>query len=285
MVVMGPQKSVRPLLVTVELEREGEEKIALEYIHLTAKQTGTEESTFTNEEQPVPWKIRLVNNVKEKRIQFEYSFGIRGVNVKRALEALRFHQAVAEGGVLRIVHLDTGFELQNYSFPPGTSTAPDSHWLKLLETLVFIQQKTQVPITVPHRDLTDDDFRAIFETAQILKAGQITYKAVQLTVGIDKESAHKWLEAFEAGRPQPIRLESEMTEEIFDVTIPLGPAILRWNQVYITEENRSALKAAVADNAAEEPVHVHLTPSEGCKVQAEYTRWFQSGEFSGDERV
>jgi hypothetical protein len=70
-----------------------------------------EEATFDNIEQPVPWKITLVFNLKEQRMSFRYHMNAAGVNVRQVLEGFRFQEAMATGGVLKIQDLETGVEI------------------------------------------------------------------------------------------------------------------------------------------------------------------------------
>lgn len=277
MVALGTQRSIHPLLVKIEVENEDGEIATLEYIHLNAIQTGTEESTFTNDRQPVPWKIKLVHNVKEKQMHFSYTFSLSGVNVKLALDALHFQQALARGGVFRIEHLDTGFELQNQLLPPGVIEAPDSYWIELLKKVNFIQGKTQSPISIPDRDLNEEDLRAIHSTFHILSTGHATLKANKWTVGItDMKFAQEVLEAFESGKTLPIRLEDDISEEIFDVLIPLGRVILNCDRVHSTKEDLAALRAAISASEPGKTIEIRLTPYEGCLIQAEYPKWPKS---------
>ena len=275
---IGPKRLPHPLLVKVEVECEDGERIALEYIHLNSMKAGTEELTFANDQQLVPWKIQLVLNAKEKRMDFQYTVNLRGVNVKRALEALRFQQAIARGSGLRIEHLDTGFELVQVPIAAENYDAPDPRWMELVEKLAFIQKKAHIPITVPDREVTIEDARTIFETAEKLETGQATLKARDWTIGGNRQFAQLVLEAFESGKPLPIRLEVEEIEEIFGVTIPLGRVVLTCQQARITKEDLDALRAAIADAAPEETIHVRFRPFEGCPIQAEYPKWLPSGD-------
>jgi len=278
MLEIGPRRLPHPLLVKVEVECKDGEQVVLEYIHLNALQAGTEEITFANDQQPVPWKFQLVINIKKKQIDLQYRAHFTGVNVKRVLEALRFQQAMAKGGVFRMEHLDTGFEIVQMPIAPGVCEAPDSRWMELIEKLVFIQYKVHLPLAVPDREVTIEDARTIFETAQKLETGRATLKAEQWTIGVNREIAQRTLERFESGKPLPMRLQIEETQEIFGVTIPLGPVILTCEQTHITEEDRDALRAAIAAAGPGETVHIRFKPFDGCPIQAEYPNWLPLGD-------
>jgi hypothetical protein len=278
MLAIGPRRLPHPLLVKLEAECEDGERAALEYIHLNSMQAGMEEMTFANDQQPVPWKLQLVLNVKEKRMHFRYTANFMGVNVKRVLEALRFQQAMAKGGVFKMEHLDTGFELAKMPIAPGVLEVPDPHWIELVEKLVFIQSKVHIPLVIPDREVTIEDARRIFATAQKLETGQAKLGAEEWAIGVTRESAQTMLELFESGKPLPFRLAADETEEIFGVTIPLGPVILTCKEAYVAEEDLNALRAAIATTTLGETVPIRFKPFEGCPIQAEYPNWLPSGD-------
>lgn len=211
-------------------------------------------------------------------MHFRYTVNFMGVNVKRVVEALRFQQAMAKGGVFRMEHLDTGFELAQMPIIPGVLETPDSHWIELVEKLMFIQNKVHIPLAVPDRDVTIEDAKTIFETARKLETGRATLKAEQWTIGVDREAAQRALEAFEGSRPLPMRLQIEETQEIFGVTIPLGPVILTCEQAHITEEDLDALRAAIATAMPGETIHIRFKPFEGCPIQAQYPKGLPPGD-------
>lgn len=277
MLTIGPQYSSHPLLVKVEVECEDGEQATLEHVHLSAVQVGTEEITFANDQQPVPWKFQLLLKAKEKQMHIRYTVDFTGVNVNRVLEALRFQHAMAKGGVFRMEHLDTGFELAQMPITPGALEAPDSRWIELVEKLGFIQCKVHIPLAVPDRDVTIEDVRTIFEMARKLETGQATLKAEQWTIGVDREIAQRALDTFESIKPLPMRLQIEETQEIFGVTIPLGPVFLTCEQAHITQEDLDALRAAIAATGPGETVFIRFEPFEGCPIQAEYPKWLPSG--------
>jgi len=211
-------------------------------------------------------------------MRFRYTVDFTGVNVKRELEALRFQQAMAKGGVFRMEHLDTGFELAKMPIAPGVLEAPDPHWIELVEKLVFIQSKVHIPLVIPDREVTIEDARRIFAAAQKLETGQAKLGAEEWTIRVSRESAQAMLELSESGKPLPFRLEADETEEIFGVTIPLGPVILTCKEAYVAEEDLNALRAAIATTTPGETVPIRFKPFEGCPIQAEYPNWLPSGD-------
>lgn len=271
--------SPRPLLVKVLVETESGNRAALDYIHLTAVQSGTDEATFTNDHQPVPWKIKLLRNTKEKRVDLQYSPNLIGANVKRALDAVRFWQAVAEGGTLSIDHLDTGFELWQIAVPPGGFEAIEPHWVNLVEELAFIQQKTQTPLVIPDRDIDIAEIKGILSTAQKLRTGRATFKVEDWVLSLDRKGAQKILGAFEGEKPQSLGLEGEEVEEILDTSVLIGPGRFVCEQAYITEKDFEVLRSEVAAAGPRDFVSVRFTPFNECPIQAEYLNWLPS---SGD---
>lgn len=274
---LGSQRSHQTLLLKIVAEGDDGKVATLEYIHLEVMQAGTEEVTFANDRQPVPWKCQLVFNTKKKQFSFRYTVEFEAVYVKRALEAFQFQKIVSDGCVLKIEHLDTGFEMQKQKIPPGEITVPDPFWGELFEKLVFIQQKTQVPLILPNRELTDEDFRSIWIITEILKTGRGLFAPGVYTIETDMKTAQMVLETFEGGELMPVSFGGiEAPISVLDIPIPLGPTNLNFEQAYIAEETLSALRDTLSTAKPEDAIKIHFTSSEGSKVRAEFLNWVPS---------
>jgi hypothetical protein len=107
------------------------------------------------------------------RWDIRYSTKGEPPNVKRELDAIRFREAMAKGGTLRLEYADTGLGLPEINVAPGTFPTPDDRWKQLIEKLVLIQEKVRVPLAVPDmrdegsRKIAAEDMKAIFETRKL----------------------------------------------------------------------------------------------------------------------
>ena len=64
--IMGPAHNPKPLVIRIEITNNGGEQFTLEQVHLKVAQAGREEVTLTNDEQPMPIKVRLVQPRRNK---------------------------------------------------------------------------------------------------------------------------------------------------------------------------------------------------------------------------
>ncbi len=80
---------------------------------------------------------------------FNYTVNYRGLTAKRELDAMRFTDAMAKGGTLELIHIDTGFTFQTIKLPAGIVEAVESDLIKLVEKTALIQSKARVPIIIP----------------------------------------------------------------------------------------------------------------------------------------
>ncbi|WP_420641252.1 hypothetical protein [Candidatus Leptofilum sp.] len=276
-VSFGSQNSSRYLLVKVIADNHGEETAVFEYIHLKELHSGTHEITFSNNDQPVPWKISLAFNSEKNQFMLHYEASLHGTTPKRALEAIHFQQVLANGCTLTIEHLDTGFELQKQKISAGSTKEPDPFWVDLVEKLAFIQNKTRVPIIIPDDHLTDEDFKAIHIIFEGLKTGRllVSMKAYMIELS-DRGIAEKVLESFGKGESMPVNLSGiEISEMLFGIPIPLGVANIELEDVYIADEHLGILRETLK-NQEEENIRIVFSLSEGSNIKAEFLNWLPS---------
>ena len=69
----------------------------------------------------------------------------------------------------------------------------------MLERLVYIQAKTQLPISFPPRSVEHEEMKRIFEVAAILNNGQMI--ADNLSIDVDRELGEILLECFASNAP------------------------------------------------------------------------------------
>jgi hypothetical protein len=121
------------------------------------------------------------------------------VNVRQVLRGLRFHEAIAKGGILKISDLETGFRVYEAEVPNGVFQGPEAVLMRLVENLVFIQDKVHLPLRMPGPRFTREDFEGVAMLVQKLKTGEIPLS--DIGVDLDKESAIRMIEIFRDGSP------------------------------------------------------------------------------------
>ena len=273
-----PGKAVIP--VKIEIVCEDGERVSLDYIELKKLRGGTEEMTFGNEEQAVPWKTEMVLNYKEKRYQLQFDLDFVGMNVNQALSALRFSEAAAKGGDLRVTHLSTGLLLLQAKVDAGKHPRQEPHWAKTLERLTVIQSKTNTLLALPRKELTIEEVRHIYQIAHIVETGHATLNFNNWSDELDLNKAKTALKQFTEGQPLPVlwNYAEEQETKILGVDVPLGPLVISCERTVFTEEDMEALRTAVELTPPDGEITVRFTAFEDCPIEARYLDWLPAEE-------
>jgi hypothetical protein len=269
--------------LTLEMENEGGVRTPLTNTPFEITATDAGEMILNSEQQATPWSFLIKVNKATKQMSLRYTLKYPGLSIERALEGIRFNQALARGGDLRILgaHPVTGgtVQLVRGGLPSGTYPGPDARFIKMLEQLAFIQDKIGVFFTVPDRNVNPEDVRTVAATAQILETGRGQYKAEPWTSVSNVEQAKAALEMFEEGKPQPMALHFEdQVVVILGTHVPLGPVTFFCDQAYITKDDLETLRRELEASPPESSINIRFTPYEGGSVEARYINWLPEEE-------
>jgi hypothetical protein len=265
-----------PLLIKVEMVCDDGQNFVLEYIHLLLVQRGEDEALLNNEAQPVPWKVSVVMNKKERQFTFGLSMAFDGLNVKQVSQGLHFLDAMARGGSFRVKHFDTGLEIVRQRVIAGQFEAPWQQGMELVDSLVFIQEKTSTPISFINGPVDLEQAQAIFDTACELEKGYVDLKLQPTTITTKEfDFARLLAESKRICTPQPLTIQDPQPPEveIMGTKIPMGPVVYTWDKVYMTDEDLRDLRSRILSHAPSGAVDIRLTPAEGCSAKALYTKW------------
>lgn len=274
---IGPARTdVKVLLKFIVQGRNGE-AAPLDYLEFETVQVGTEEATLSNQQQPVPWKVKLIMNIATGRWNITFSFPEENLNVTQALQAVRLQRALSSGGQIKIINLITGFELPAVQFEP-MPIALDERWAKLLEELVFIQQKTAIPIRVPSRDIDREEAMQILMTAEILRTGKARLESKEWPVNSPVSKAKEAAAAFADESIHYITMKDQTGHvmNVLDTEIPLGPTVLSCDNVLMATEMLDQLKRDIED-AAHDGVVSYRLATRG-PVEARFLNWLPEDE-------
>ncbi len=238
-------------------------RASLDYVRLESTQVGTDEITFDNASQDVPWTWTIKFDHANRRSTFGCQLEFAGANVKPVLDLVRFTNALARGGELSLENLNTSVSV-DYRVPPNTCDQTNSRVIKLLESLVMIQSKTGVLFTVPVDAISAEDVRHIHHFARVCETGYSTFAPQPITSQSTPEQARQALEVFGGGRTSNLYFTGEAESvRLLDVEVPTGRFSAYCDQVYITPEDEAALRAILGTVAPDTLVNVRLTPQEG----------------------
>jgi hypothetical protein len=274
LVVQSPTPPIS-LDIKAEMNCEDGQQAILEYVHLKAVQVGRDEITFNNDEQSVPWKVTMVFNRKEGRINFSVKIEFNNLNVKQASQGLHFLEAMAKGGLFRMEQVATGLDVTQ-PVPSGVYQAPSKKRIELVDKLVFIQEKTRIIIPFINGPVTIDDARTILNTAEEIEQGLVAIEAQPTTITTRDINWATMIAAFpDISTPQPfhIKYPEGREVEIMGIKIPLGPVIYSWDKVYITEDDLNQLKSDIDNYEEGKTIDIRLTPAEGCLARMIYLEW------------
>lgn len=258
-----------------------------DYLELRVTQNGQDEITLTNDHHPAALKIRMVLKSCNQEAKQNYTVEIQGSNAYEVLRALRFHNALAAGGTLKILHWETGIPIGGQKIIPGESglKSISPFWMEILEKLNSIQQKIRVPIEMPGRNLTKEESQEILEIAAILREGRLELQPKDWTIGIEKRRVKEFFDNMPPGKPQPLCMEDDHVQcEILGVRIDMGKRVVRCAQAYISKAEAKRVHERVKHLKETESVTIKMKPFDKCPLVAEYPKWLAGPEQTMDPK-
>jgi hypothetical protein len=197
----------------------------LQYVDLRVVRQGTEEVTLSNEHQLTPLHFQLVLKHGVPSLNLTVHVLGPGNNVEQSRDVLRFLNAFAHGGTLRLHWLTAG-NSDEIRFASGLVKAPDSDYLTIVDKLCYIQQKTgqMLVLQYPNGTITGDDRQSIHELLSIFETGRVVYNDKTVTGYLPKVVLDDMVEVHLAGRKLEFWIQFEDSYvELLGVQIALGP--------------------------------------------------------------
>lgn len=279
-VTIGSVPADTSLLIKAKMKCADGTSVTLDYIHLRNVRRGDEEVALDNSHQALPWKFEMVLTRGGVNWNIKYSKKTDPPNARRELDAILFGEAMSKGGTLRMEYAETGLDLPEISVAPGIFPQPDARWKRIVEKLVLIQEKVQIPLPVPvPRDdgggtIDADDVRAIFETAQKLETGRTSLTLQSWETAVGPPLARKFIDLFENGEPISLSFSSEVeTVKLLGVEISLGPFVYTCQQTCMTEDDLRKLKERAAEAGPDDSIPVRFTPFNNAPMLIHYLNW------------
>lgn len=275
----------RPLTLTIpvllEVETSSGGSVSLPEIKFNVFESGPGELVYRSEEHKGAWQISIKAIPATMQLTLHCNFSYSGLNVGEALNNVRFMEALAAGGEFRILKADDRMVLGRARVGGGDFEPTNPRWIRVLEWLVFIQERAGVPINLPDHDLviTHEDAVNVFTVKRILETGRATATAEPWVSISTPEQARAALETFGSGQPAPMALTFEnQVVQLFGSDIPLGAAGFLCRETYITEDDLADLRAALEVAEQDSQINVRFTPFEGCALEATYREWLPRDE-------
>ena len=255
-----PNKEERALPAKLKVELDNGSLTVLDYVEFDCTQAGTEEATFSNERQGMPWVFAFRLHPKTGHVGLEYRINYAGP-VKRVLEGLHFQKALHAAGQFCIEHADTGIEIARVPTMAGEGGAPDTPWITLVERLYLIQTKTEQPLSIPERDIDDQEVSEILMVADLLEKGSLEIPADSVTFGLVPIDAPDLFRKVEESKCFPFAIKRHEQKRILDTVVPIGVVEYSCERVTINEDELQRAKKE-AERSPDGPIRFVLHPEE-----------------------
>jgi len=273
---IGPRtRAGPPTRATLQVTTGDGETAELPGFELRVVQVGSEEVTVDNEHQRFPWRLRITVRARESEWPIDFRASYEDVNVRQELIGMRFQNVIAKGGVVSLLDADSGLSIFKATVPPLMMPPIEPRWLRLLESLDYIQRRANVEIRVPRVDVTAEDAARVFSVAEILRTGELPVKPGLASFVTDRQTTERILQQFSKGdTPQFLfEPESEQSLTVLGTSIPLGRCLIEFKRALVTHTERDRLHRELAQDGTRNEFRVKLEPAEGSQVVMRYPQW------------
>ncbi|MGH8553120.1 MAG: hypothetical protein ACRERS_07480, partial [Methylococcales bacterium] len=233
--------------------------------------------------QDHPWQFSLMIDLVNRGLDVQLGLDFSGLSVAEAVEASYFYESLASGGYFRVFgrHPVTNDELLilGSRFPKGIIDAFDPRFMRILDYLVFIQDKTRECLRIPQGTISPEDSKTIEAITHILETGRANYKSEPWFCVSNLDQVKYALETFEKSQLGSMTVHYDnQTAVIFGTSVALGPVKVFCKRMTITDDDLKELKSDVENNPFKSSFRICFTPVEGCPVEARYIRWLPMEE-------
>ena len=272
-VAFGPAQHPKPLLLRFEFTADDGEQFTLEYVHLKVVQAGREEITLTNDDQPIPIKVRVVLRA-DGTMSTDIGF-TRTLNIHQLLLQLQLQSCLSKPHTAHLINLETGLIEANAKNRTEFFGAPSTWLLQAIEALEAFQRKARRQITLPDREFSNEEWKVLKQLRLIFREGKIeeTWSHFSATLSLlpeDIPGVKQLIAPFEGGKTSELTLESEETVTLFDIDLPLGERRLTLIQAKLI--NEQYVKEKLAEQKESE-IQLEFIPSDDPTAIREYLDW------------
>lgn len=187
-----------------------------------AAQAGTEEVTYSNEEQDIPYRVKLRLNFKDQEGSLTIHLDFVGRNVVQIRNFLQIQPALAQGGRPILRFPDTGLDLP-FEFPADSMFVLQEDFVNIINDLAFIQKKTGQIILWPG-EISSDEMQTVHRILKILKTGHALIKMPELHLDLDKTRIQALAKALEDKKAIQFSFEvQDYQTDLLGTRLSLGP--------------------------------------------------------------
>jgi len=266
--------NIRRVPVKVQITRDDGEVFSIDYVELNLVQAGTEEATFNNSEQPIPFLITVVLKTAVRKATINVNIKDGAYNALQTLSIIKFHNCFTKPAKVSIVSIDTGIPVLGSTLVSKRNKPLSKAFEEMVADLAVIQEKVRRPIVFPDRNFTREEREVIAKLRTILHEGTIEGTWKQLELEVEVSQIPSLIQTFRDGEDFRFRAEGEEVVLLFGTEIPLGKISqvfydARIEDVAGLEARLGKLKEGVA------VLPVRLVPFPGNRAVIRYLDWQQ----------
>jgi hypothetical protein len=269
--ILGPTRQREPRLFSIEIIGNNGGNFFLPYIDFVVTQIGTEQITFSNDKQPIPFKFIVTYSKKTSHMVINYHFDAIEHNIYQLAQILKAQRLIAEGCSIFFTDLETGQRIPcPFVVPFNGADLPDKLFVEMVDKVVFIQEQTKTLIPVPDKKLlfTQQDIFLINQVETILKTGVMTTPLESLTLATQKDPK-KIQEVLES---KELFLKMDF-RDILGTQVPLGPITIQCDHFEVHPQDTKAVQSALSENSTDEQLTFRLMPAKGSTIEVKYLQW------------
>jgi hypothetical protein len=233
------------------LDNDGNTLAEIPYVDFKVIQAGTEETTYSNEHQTIPLKIKWKLNIAKQTSYYNFAIGLLGINVLEIQRVAKFFVAAKDGKWFQLTDLTKGLTIRE-NLPESIVTGLDDNLTSIIDNLVLIQKKTGQAILFPDKIATIDLSKMNY-LVRIITTGSIHQRIPIFSLSANKDFAIKCASAYE--RSLILSWQFERPESKFHflgIDLNLGPSSIILPSATLEPETRKRLSEL--DNLADDAI-------------------------------
>lgn len=281
--ILQPIRGEHKLPISIELISEDGKLAELDYIEAESIQQGSEEITFANDNQDVPWQVKITIGLVDRlfHMEFQFNMEMENLTLQQELTCLKFIRGMKNGGRVKIKLLGKGLIIHEGELPANPNLTVSDKWINLLERLVFIQTRVNTIFFKDKKfEISANEANQIFYVANILESGKLETPSNSLKLVATIEQAKTILEIFGDGVAKNLTYKFEETEkiQIWGTQVDLGEMV-SFHSVYLDDENVKKLKEDIHKTQENDLITIHFIANDkDPNAKFFYVNWLSAEE-------
>jgi hypothetical protein len=265
------------LPLSIIVDGENEDRVAIEFVELELVQGGNEEATLEGQDRMGLFRVKFVLNLSKMSATLDISIDYKELNAVQTWKALRFQRLLARSAKVTVIHAETEIELFRPKLTKNVWDEPNEAYMELIEKLAIIQRRLQRPIIIPQRSIKRREAEVILDIYEVVTQGVISRTWTSLKIQIVPNEPEQLLAQLTQSAVASYRIEQEALRELFGEEISLGPATHTFPSARIKNLRQVTTQLKQA-GAEEKAVTLHLVAADSDQVLIQYKKWMSEDD-------